>query len=97
MICGNPHMPIKVVKEREMYQFVHKTSKDYNEGDRKKIEKNQKDKTILLCGIRPNEYNCVSTCESIKEIQEASHKTHDGTNQVNKSKIGMLNTQYGFF
>ena len=34
----------------------------------KKIEKGFKAKTLLVCGIGPDEYNRVSACESAKKF-----------------------------
>nr|XP_009803273.1 PREDICTED: uncharacterized protein LOC104248667 [Nicotiana sylvestris] len=52
---------------------------------------------ILVCGIGPNEYNRISTCQSAKEIWEALETTHEETTQVKQSKIDMLTTEYELF
>ena len=74
MIFDNPHVSIDVVKEGEISLLVPKDRKDYNEGDRKKVEKNYKAKKILLCGIGPDKYNRISTCEFAKEIWDSLTK-----------------------
>ncbi|XP_060190430.1 uncharacterized protein LOC132619592 [Lycium barbarum] len=71
--------------------------KEYAETDRKAIEKGFKAKKILMCGIGPDEYNRVSSCETAKEIWEALLTTHEGISQVKQSKIGMLTTEYELF
>ncbi|XP_075087753.1 uncharacterized protein LOC142169746 [Nicotiana tabacum] len=76
---------------------VPKTRKEYNDADRKAIEKNFRAKKILVCGIGPDEYNRISACQSAKEIWEALHMAHEGTTQVNQSKSDMLTTQYELF
>ncbi|XP_070011079.1 uncharacterized protein [Nicotiana sylvestris] len=70
---------------------------EYNGANRKDIEKNFKEKKILMCGIGPDEYNRISVCESSKEIWEALQTAHEGTTQVKQSKIDMLTTEYEFF
>ncbi|XP_019250864.1 PREDICTED: uncharacterized protein LOC109229765 [Nicotiana attenuata] len=42
---------------------------------------NFKAKKILVCGIGPDEYNRISTCESAKEIWEALQTAPEGTTQ----------------
>ncbi|XP_070046452.1 uncharacterized protein [Nicotiana tomentosiformis] len=66
VICDGPFVPMKAVGEGT--RIVPKTRKEYNDVDRKAVEKNFKAKKILVCGIGPEEYNRVSTCESAKEI-----------------------------
>ncbi|XP_075083307.1 uncharacterized protein LOC142167053 [Nicotiana tabacum] len=76
---------------------VPKTRKEYNDADRKAIEKNFRAKKILVCGIGPDEYNKIFACQSAKQIWEALQTTHEGTTQVKQSKIDMLTTEYELF
>ena len=55
-------------KDGEKTITVPKPRQKYDEADRKKIEKGFKAKTLLVCGIGPDEYNRVSACESAKKI-----------------------------
>ncbi|XP_075080496.1 uncharacterized protein LOC142165996 [Nicotiana tabacum] len=77
--------------------MVLKNRKEYNDIDRKAVEKNFRAKKILVCGIRPDEYNRISTCDFAKEIWEALQTAHEGTAQVKQSKIDMLTTEYELF
>ncbi|XP_070045551.1 intracellular protein transport protein USO1-like [Nicotiana tomentosiformis] len=77
--------------------IVPKTRKEYNDVDRKAVEKNFRAKNILVCGIGPDEYNRISACQSTKEIWEALQTAHEGTTQVKQSKIDMLTTEYELF
>ena len=63
----------------------------------KLIEKGYKAKTLLVCGIGPDEFNRVSACESGKEIWDCLKKAHEGTEQVKESKIDMLTSLYENF
>ncbi|XP_070052676.1 uncharacterized protein [Nicotiana tomentosiformis] len=66
VICDGPFVLLKVVGEGK--RTIPKTRKEYNDADQKAIEKNFKAKKILVCGIRPDEYNRILACESAKEI-----------------------------
>ena len=52
---------------------------------------------ILYCGLDPNEYNRIPSCESAKEIWDKLEVAHKGTNQVKKSKISLLVQSYEMF
>ena len=52
---------------------------------------------MLTCGIGPDEYNRIFSCQDVKEICETLQTVHEGTNQVKKSKIDNLNRQYELF
>ncbi|XP_075075485.1 uncharacterized protein LOC142162738 [Nicotiana tabacum] len=74
-----------------------KTRKEYTDADRKAVEKMFRAKKILVCGIGPDEYNRISSCQSAKEIWEDLQIAHEGTTQVKQSKIDMLTTEYELF
>ncbi|XP_070021875.1 uncharacterized protein [Nicotiana sylvestris] len=95
IICDGPHVPMK--KLEETGPMVPKDRKEYSDIDRKVVEKNYRAKKILVCGIGPNEYNRVSTCDTAKEIWEALQTAHKRTTQVKQSKIDMLTTEYELF
>ncbi|XP_069148737.1 uncharacterized protein [Solanum lycopersicum] len=85
------------VKDGERTITVPKPRQKYDDADRKKIEKGFKAKTLLVCGIGPDEYNRVSACESAKEIWDCLLAAHEGTEQVKESKIDMLTSRYENF
>ncbi|XP_049361978.1 uncharacterized protein LOC125826663 [Solanum verrucosum] len=97
IILDGPYIPVKEVKDGETTTSMVKTRKEYNEADRKKIEKNYKAKKILVCGIGAEEYNRISACESAKEIWDCLQTAHEGTQRVKESKVDMLTTQYENF
>ncbi|XP_070017843.1 uncharacterized protein [Nicotiana sylvestris] len=74
-----------------------KTRKEYNDADRKAVEKNFCAKKILVCGIGPDEYNRISACQFAKKIWEALQIVHERTTQVKQSKIDMFTTEYELF
>ncbi|XP_009791346.2 uncharacterized protein [Nicotiana sylvestris] len=95
VICDGPLVSMKTVGKGTV--TVPKTRKEYNDVDRKAIEKNFRAKKILVCGIGPDEYNRISACQSAKEIWEALQTAHEGTTQVKQSKIDMLTNEYELF
>ena len=84
-------------KDGEITRLVPNPRRKYDEADKKKIENKYKAKKLLVCGIRPNEFNCVSACESSKEIRDCLKTSHEGTKKVKESKIDMLTSQYENF
>ncbi|WMV08215.1 hypothetical protein MTR67_001600 [Solanum verrucosum] len=97
VILDGPYIPTKDVVDGELTKVIPKTRREYNEADRKKIEKNYKAKKLLVCGIGLDEYNRISACETAKEIWDCLKTTHEETIQVNESKVDMLRTQYENF
>ncbi|XP_070032121.1 uncharacterized protein [Nicotiana tomentosiformis] len=76
---------------------IPKTRKEFNDVDRKAIEKNFRAKKILICGIGYDEYNRILACQPAKEIWEALQTAHEGTTHVKQYKIDMLTTEYELF
>ena len=68
IILDGPFVPMMEVKDGERTITVPKPWQKYDDADRKKIEKGFKAKTLLVCGIGPDEYNRVSACESAKKF-----------------------------
>ncbi|XP_070041489.1 uncharacterized protein [Nicotiana tomentosiformis] len=95
VICDGPFVPMKTIGETIV--TVPKTSKEYNDADRKAIEKSFGVKKILICGIELDEYNIISACQSAKEIWEALQTAYEGIIQVKQPKIDMLTTEYELF
>ncbi|XP_070039123.1 uncharacterized protein [Nicotiana tomentosiformis] len=69
VICHGPFVPTKTSGVSAV--TIPKIRKEFNDDDRKAIEKVFRAKKILLCGIGPYEYNRILACQSAKEIWEA--------------------------
>ncbi|XP_070036328.1 uncharacterized protein [Nicotiana tomentosiformis] len=95
VICDGPFLPTKNLGDPAV--AIPKTRKEFNDADRKAVEKNFRSKKILVCGIGADEYNRILACQSAKEIWEALQIAHEGTTQVKQSKIDMLTTEYELF
>ncbi|XP_047270383.1 uncharacterized protein LOC124899525 [Capsicum annuum] len=97
VIVNGHHVPVREVKEGDIIRMFVKTRREFDNEDQNKVKKNYKAKKLLVCGIGPNEYNRISTCENAKKIWDCLRTTHEGTNDVKDSKVDMLNTQYEAF
>lgn len=75
------------MKDGDVTIEVPKTMKDFDDVDKKKIEKNYKAKKILVCGIDPNEYNWILACLTTKQILDFLQTNHEETTQVKHSKV----------
>lgn len=79
IILHGSHVPMSKIKYGEVTRLVPKTQSEYNQADRKKINKNYRANKLLICEITPNEYNWISTCELTKEIWFYLKTIHEDT------------------
>ncbi|XP_075099474.1 uncharacterized protein LOC107811085 [Nicotiana tabacum] len=82
VICDGPFVSTKTVGDPAI--TIPKTRKEFNDADRKAIEKNFCAKKILVCGIGFDEYKRILACQSGKEIWKALQIAHKGTTQESK-------------
>ncbi|XP_033515545.1 uncharacterized protein [Nicotiana tomentosiformis] len=66
VIYDGPFVPTKTSGDPAV--TLPRIRKEFNNADRKAIEKKFRAKKILACGISPDEYNRISACQSAKEI-----------------------------
>ena len=95
VILDGPTIHMKTVTDG--ITKIPKERKEWNVEDKLAIQNNAKAKKILICGIGPDEYNRISSCQDAKAIWETLQTAHEGTTQVKKSKIDNLNRQYELF
>nr|XP_016491425.1 PREDICTED: uncharacterized protein LOC107811085 [Nicotiana tabacum] len=84
VICDGPFVSTKTVGDPAI--TIPKTRKEFNDADRKAIEKNFCAKKILVCGIGFDEYKRILACQSGKEIWKALQIAHKGTTQLGEAK-----------
>ncbi|KAL4323547.1 hypothetical protein GQ457_11G025630 [Hibiscus cannabinus] len=63
----------------------------------RRVQMNDKAMHILFCALGPDEYAKMSSCSIAKEIWDKLEVTHEGTSEVNETKIGLLNLSYENF
>ncbi|KAL4273774.1 hypothetical protein GQ457_13G017090 [Hibiscus cannabinus] len=69
----------------------------WNNEENKKFSTNAKAMHLIFCALGPDEYGRVSSCSNAKEIWDKLEVTHEGTNEVKETKIGLLNLDYENF
>ena len=93
IIVNGPHTPTKIINGKELIKF----EKKWNEIDKKMAQLNARAMNVLYYALDANEFNHILTCMSAKKIWDRLEVTHEGTNQVKKSKINMLVHKYELF
>jgi len=94
LIVNGPYIPVKVTTDGKT---VPNEPKEFDSDDFRKMEKNAKAKKLLYFELGPDEYTCISECESAKEIWNALQIAHEGLNQVKQSRIELLVRNYELF
>ena len=77
--------------------MIPKPKQEWDERGRRNFQLNAKVVYTLQCVMDKNEYNRICQCKSAKEIWIILEVTHEGTNQVKKSKINLLVHNYELF
>lgn len=77
-------------EERKCHQAGPRTRKEYDEDEKKKLEKSYKANKLLVCGIGLDKYNQISACESANKIWDLLKIMHEGISQVKESKVTCL-------
>ena len=93
IVLDGPSTPMK----REGDNLVPKERNEWIDEDRRKFQLNAKAMHILFCAVGSDEYAKMSSCSSAKEIWDKLEVTHEGTNEVKETKIGLLNLIYENF
>ena len=93
IIVNGSHTSTKIIDGVESI----KSEREWDEVDKKMTQLNAKAMNILYYALDDNEFNRISTCMSAKKIWDMLEVTHEGTNQVKKSKINMLVHKYELF
>ncbi|XP_021858321.1 uncharacterized protein [Spinacia oleracea] len=87
----------QVTKLTTSGETVPKPITEFDKADYEKLELNAMAVKILHCGLGPNEHNRVMGCKNAKQIWDLLQVTHEGTNEVKRSKIDLLMHQYELF
>ena len=87
----------EVTKTNAENEVVPKPMSEFSKEDFDKYEMNAMAVKILHCGLGPHEHNRVMGCKNAKQIWELLQVTHEGTNEVKRSKIDLLMSKYERF
>jgi len=85
------------MKTTEDGKKIPKKSNELHSDDFKKLEENARAKKLLYFCLGSDEYTRISECELAKEIWNALHVAHEGTNQVKQFRIELLMRKYELF
>ncbi|XP_070049168.1 uncharacterized protein [Nicotiana tomentosiformis] len=89
--------PLATMKINAEGEEVRKTRADCTADDLRKWEKNAKAKKWLVCGLGPDEYSRIKSCNTAKEIWDTLQVAYEGTPQVKRSRGTLLYSQYENF
>ncbi|XVF01804.1 hypothetical protein REPUB_Repub04eG0121000 [Reevesia pubescens] len=84
-------------KKNEANEVVPKSKSKWITNDKAKVQINFKAINTLHYALNLAKFNRISTCNNAKEIWDKLKVTHEGTSQVNESKITLLSHQYEMF
>jgi gag-polypeptide of LTR copia-type/Zinc knuckle len=87
----------KITKMDSESNVVEKPISEFTRTDYETVELNYQAMQMLMCGLGPNEHNRIMGCKSAKQIWNLLEVTHEGTNEVKRSKIDLLFRQYELF
>jgi len=76
----------QMVKEGDK---IMKLRSVFTEEETEKVGKYYRVLNILFCGLNYSEFNCVSTCDTTKEVWDILNTIYEGTTQVRESKISL--------
>ena len=87
----------EITKTTSENEVVPKPMSEFDKEDFEKMEINALAVKLLHCGLGPHEHNRVMGCKNAKEIWDLLQVTHEGTNEVKRSKIDLLMSKYERF
>ncbi|XP_021747150.1 uncharacterized protein LOC110713000 [Chenopodium quinoa] len=87
----------EITATNDKHEVVSKSISDYDKEDYHKLELNALAIKYLHCGLGPHEHNRIMGCKSAKQIWDLLQVTHEGTNEVKRSKIDLLMSRYERF
>ena len=93
VIFNGPRIPNKKVGKEKV--IMEENEQDAN--DLKMAQLNNKTMHTLFCELGANKYTMVSLCENANEVWDKLQMTHERTNRVKKTKVGMLTHEYELF
>ncbi|GMJ10788.1 hypothetical protein HRI_004748000 [Hibiscus trionum] len=93
VIEDGPSIPMKQEGDRK----VPKAKQEMTDEEKKKLQVNEKALHMLFCALEPDMYSKISSCTSTKEVWDTLEITYEGTNDVQVTKIGLLNLSYKNF
>ena len=88
-----PYVPMQVVKDEE----VVKPRFEWSESEKKKTQYDLVAKNMITSSLTMDEFFIISQCSSAKEMWEVLEVTHEGTEDVKRSRKHSLIQEYELF
>ncbi|CAL9098444.1 unnamed protein product [Musa textilis] len=79
------------------FQLPSKPMNEWSDLEKKSFSLNTKAMNALFCTLDKNEFNRISTCETIFDIWRTLEITHEGTSRVKDSKVNLLLHDFELF
>ncbi|CAL9106375.1 unnamed protein product [Musa textilis] len=79
------------------FQLSSKPTNEWSDLEKRSFSLNVKAMNVLFCALDKNEFNRISTCETVFEIWRTLEITHEGTSRVKDSKVNLLLHDFEFF
>ena len=76
---------------------IEKPREEWTKDERILVQYNLKAKNIIISALGMDEYFRVSNCKSAKDMWDTLQVTHEGTNDVKRSRINTLTYEYELF
>ncbi|KAF7824928.1 DUF4219 domain-containing protein/UBN2 domain-containing protein [Senna tora] len=76
---------------------ITRPESEWNESDSKKVQLNSQAIHYLFCAVNSSLFKFICKCSSAKEMWEKLQGMYEETEEVRKSRIYMLNSQYESF
>ncbi|KAK9035272.1 hypothetical protein V6N11_077318 [Hibiscus sabdariffa] len=86
-----------ILMKREGDRLIPKIKLKMTDEDRRRLQINDKAMHMIFCAQGPDDCAKVSSCTSVKEICDKLETTYEGTNNVKKTNIELLNLSYENF
>ena len=92
-VVNGPYVPMQIVKDEQ----VEKPRSEWNETERRKAQHDLVAKNIITSALTMDEFFRISQCKSAKEMWEVLEVTHEGTEDVKRSRKHALIQEYELF
>ncbi|MQM21703.1 hypothetical protein Taro_054748 [Colocasia esculenta] len=86
-----------VITKGDVKVTLNEGTSEFSKEDKEKLSLNTRARNILYCAISMKEFNCVSACNTAKEIWDKLPLTHEGTSMVKETKVDILISKYEKF
>ena len=93
VVVHGPYVPMRVVKDEE----VAKPRSEWSESEKKKAQYDLVAKNIITLTLTMDEFFRISQCSSAKKMWEVLEVTHEGIEDVKRSRKHSLIQEYELF